>query len=189
MNVKKKTHKAKLDVEIDYNLLSQRDQETLQKLLQKAKPFRCEDFDIKPNDEYYYVGSKGTPIKRRYLCSEFDNQLLAFGNVSKSEAYMKKRAKEIKLYNLLSDYAWKLYGGVAFEQALWNDCTINKFIIGYDTEAQTFRVVTKFLYFHPLEVYFRSKVDAQNAIEKIVLPFMWEEYPKESITVGGIPCI
>lgn len=126
-------------------------------------------FDIKPKDVFYYVDYDGN-VEHSYFRanSTFDIQTLKFGNACRDEEYMKKRAKEICLYNLLSNFAYQVNDGW---KPNWNDDCENKWFVRFNYLSSKWGPAYIISMRYPDMVYFKTKELAQRAIDEIVIPF------------------
>lgn len=126
-------------------------------------------FILRPNDVYYCVDCDGR-IECAYFHdqSEFDKCTVKFGNACKDEEYMNKRAKEIRLYNLLSNFAYQVNEGWEPD---WNSETKYQWYIYYDTKRNAWDVKFEVTCMNLNTVYFKSKELAERAINEVIIPF------------------
>lgn len=126
-------------------------------------------FEFRSGDSYYLVDYDGA-VERSYFRynSEYDNRTLRFGNACKDESYMKKRAKEIRLYNLLSNFAYQVNEGWEPD---WENPLERKYYIFYDYEAHKCRIYSNNSWQLLNVIYFKSKELAQRAVDEVVVPF------------------
>ena len=125
-------------------------------------------FDVKRNEEYEYIHCDGTIRNDTNINSMLDSDVIAFGNACKDKAYMKRRAKEIKLYNLLSNFAEVVNEGW---KPNWKDDDEMKCHILHHHYDKKWVATATYICRHPNGVYFKSEELAQRAIDEIVLPF------------------
>lgn len=125
-------------------------------------------FDIKPKDVFYYVDYDGN-VEHSYFRanSTFDIQTLKFGNACRDEDYMKKRAKEIRLYNLLSNFAYEVNEGWEPD---WDDENEDKWLARFNFFNQWQPAFINLMRYTNM-VYFKTKELAQKAIDEIIIPF------------------
>lgn len=129
----------------------------------KANPF-----ELQPGDIFYCVDHDGE-VERTYFQanSNFDIRMVKFGNACKDESYMEKRAREIRLYNLLSNFAYQVNEGWEPD---WDDKNENKWFAQFNFLNQ-WQPAFLNLMRYPNMVYFKTKELAQRAIDEIVIPF------------------
>lgn len=120
-------------------------------------------FSLEPYDLYYFVDCDGCVKSDVYSGkSRYDRQAVEFGNACKDEDYMQRRAKEIRLYNLLSNFAYQVNGD-------WEPDKGNKYFV-YNHKGTWY--VNYFVEsFHANDVYFKTQQLAERAIQEIILPF------------------
>lgn len=116
----------------------------------------------KPNngDFYYYVSSTGHLACERFLIySNDDNNKLAFNNVFKTAPDAKKMLEKIKVINKLKELSNINFG---------NDINELKYSIGYDIDSKKVcSTMNSFTRIIPFEVYFKTAMDCQKAIDII----------------------
>lgn len=126
-------------------------------------------FDIKSSDVYYSIDYDGTISSSNFNDkSKFDMCALKFGNICKDEEYMKKRVKEIKLYNLLSNFAYQVNEGWSPN---WDDDLESKWFIWFNSRRVAWETIFITTMHSPVDVYFKTKELAQRAIDEIIIPF------------------
>ena len=118
-------------------------------------------------DTGYYISANGGIVAFDFDNDKFCKKLIKFGNACKDKAYMERRAQEIKLYNLLSNFAYKVNEGWEPD---WENMDEYKYTILKENEL--IWVPTRYITFKIINgIYFKSKELAQRAINEIVIPF------------------
>ena len=126
-------------------------------------------FELQPGDIFYCVDHDGE-IERTYFQdnSNSDIRAVKFGNACKDEEYMQKRAKEIHLYNLLSNFAYEVNEGWEPD---WSDADQNKWFVYRAHQSHRWEVT----YYNQAQcmnvVYFKTKELAERAIEEVIVPY------------------
>lgn len=137
--------------------------------------YRESIFDINPRENlpFYYV-NKGTcvaiqePNPNSLNDFQVRTKMISAGNACTDRKYMEKRAKEIRLYNLLSNFAHK-----ANEDWIpdWDDDEEDKWFIRYNNWSGEWVCDSVKNYSIPNVVYFESEYLAKQAIWDVVIPF------------------
>lgn len=126
-------------------------------------------FELQSGDVFYCVDHDGK-VEPTYFQANSNSDILTvkFGNACKDEEYMKQRAKEIRLYNLLSNFAYEVNEGWEPD---WESAYQNKWYI-YQSHSSHGWGVTSYNQIQCMnEVYFKTEELAQKAIEEIIIPF------------------
>ena len=126
-------------------------------------------FELQSGDTFYWVAHNGEIENTYFLAnSNSDIRTVKFGNACKDEDYMKKRAKEIRLYNLLSNFAYQVNEGWEPD---WENINQYKWFVYRSNSSHVWRTA----YYCEMqcvnEVYFQTQELAQRAIDDIILPF------------------
>lgn len=129
------------------------------------KEYTEDVFGIEPCDMFYFVDCDGCVQSGVYIG---EPQMIEFGNACKDESYMKKRAKEIHLYNLLSNFAYQVNEGWEPD---WENPLERKYYIFYDYEEHKCRIYLNNSWQFLNVIYFKSKELAQRAVDEVVVPF------------------
>lgn len=126
-------------------------------------------FELQPGDIFYCVDHDGE-IERTYFQanSNSDIRTVKFGNACKDGEYMQKRAEEIRLYNLLSNFAYEVNEGWEPD---WDDDLESKWFIWFNSHRVAWETIFITTMHSPVDVYFKTKELAQKAIEKVIVPF------------------
>ena len=124
-------------------------------------------FEFNEGDTIYFINSIGEVTKGNYLGDKFNEEFIKFGNACKDRGHMKRRAQEIKLYNLLSNFAYKVNEGW---EPNWENMDEYKYTIAKENEL--IWKPTRYITLKIINgIYFKSKELAQRAIDEIVIPF------------------
>lgn len=123
------------------------------------------DFDL--SDKYYFVNADGNVTSNKDFYFDFDRGVIKFGNACKYKGYMERRAKEIRLYNLLSNFAYQVNDGWEPD---WESKYQNKWYI-YKMYSQEWAVTWHNQIQCVNEVYFKTEELARRAIEEVIIPF------------------
>lgn len=126
-------------------------------------------FELKPCDVYYCVNYEGSVVFDTFFDkSGYHEEVVKFGNACKSKEYMKRRAREIRLYNLLSNFAYQVNEGWEPD---WESEYQNKWYIYQSHSSHGWSVSS----YHRIQcmnmVYFKTEELARKAIEEIIIPF------------------
>ena len=124
-------------------------------------------FDIAVRTAYCYMDEIGNVYFSRNDEFPSDEKRIAFGNACKDGTYMERRAKEIKLYNMLSNFAEVVNEGW---QPDWEDGSEKKYCLLYDCFRDRWNTIHTTIDKCPTEVYFKTEELAQRAIDEIILP-------------------
>lgn len=124
-------------------------------------------FSFNKGDTGYYISANGGIVAFDFDNDKFCKKLIKFGNAYKDRGYMERRVQEIKLYNLLSNFAYTVNKGWEpnwddENEAKWS-CYYSSFAhnwIVFDSSGKTTNTV-----------YFKSAELAQRAIDEIIIPF------------------
>lgn len=114
---------------------------------------------------FYFVDCDGRVQSDVY---SGEPQMIEFGNACKDETYMKRRVQEIKLYNLLSNFAYKVNEGWEPD---WTDFNEEKWYIYLSHSSHSWDVASCNQVQCTNEVYLKTDELAQKAIEEIIIPF------------------
>lgn len=126
-------------------------------------------FEVQSGNIFYFVDYDGCVRWANFNNkSEYDKQAHKFGNACKDEEYMKKRAKEIHLYNLLSNFAYQVNEGWIPN---WDDDLESKWFIWFNSRRVAWETIFITTIHSPVDVYFKTKELAQRAIDEIIIPF------------------
>ena len=159
-------------ITVNLENLTDAERQQLMSLVEKSKKakqwWEGTKFDIKENENYYTILPSGGVEADRQFCTQVDGNRINFGNACKDRDYMERRAKEIKLYNLLSNFAEVVNEGWTPN---WKDKYEEKYCLYYDCFQDKWHTIYTFFAKYPTEVYFKSKELAQRAINEIILPF------------------
>lgn len=128
----------------------------------KDDPFRINREDI-----VYYISSNGGISSFKFSNDKLNKELVNYGNTCKDKAYMERRAKEIRLYNLLSNFAYQVNEGW---EPNWDDENEDKWLARFNFLNQWQPAFINLMRY-PNMVYFKTKELAQRAIDEIVIPF------------------
>lgn len=127
-------------------------------------------FELQRGDIYYLIDYDGSIESSNFNDkSKFAINTVKFGNACKDESYMKKRAKEIRLYNLLSNFAYQVNEG--WEPNWEENVNQNKWCI-YKSHSSHSWGATSYKQIQCMnEVYFKTEELARRAIQEIIIPF------------------
>jgi len=130
----------------------------------KEKPKFNEPWKPKLNEEYFFINSSGEIDHSEWENWTCEIDRLTFGNMFSTEEEAEKRAKEIKLYNLLKNFSDANGGG----EIEWLNLDQDKFFIYYGYMSNTFKVHRKdiMLCQDIGTVYFISEKVAAEAIRR-----------------------
>lgn len=121
-------------------------------------------FEFQEGDIIYSCEADGQIREYNYYASGYDERVNAFGNMSKDKEYMMRRSKETKLYNLLSNFAYKVNEGWVPD---WENMDEYKYTILKENELTWVPITLKIIN----GIYFKTRESAQRAIDEIVIPF------------------
>lgn len=163
-------------ININLENLTNEEREQLLALLKSAKGeaktkkewWEGTKFDVDKGKRYYSIYTDGGVSATNNCGLVLDEKRIAFGNVCKDKEYMERRAKEIKLYNLLSNFAEVVNEGW---QPNWEDDDEMKCYILYHHYDKKWLAVSTYICSHPNKVYFKTEELAQRAIDEIIIPF------------------
>ena len=126
-------------------------------------------FELQPGNIFYSIDYDGGVRWFHFdNKSGYDRQARKFGNACKDEEYMQQRAKEIRLYNLLSNFAYEVNEGWEPD---WESTYQNKWYIYQSHQSHGWGVASYNQIQCMNEVYFKTKELAERAIEEVILPF------------------
>lgn len=123
-------------------------------------------FEVQSGNIFYFVDYDGCVRWGNFSNkSKYNKRARKFGNACRDEDYMKKRAREIHLYNLLSNFAYQVNGD-------WKPDKDNKDNKYFVFNHQGTWYVNYFVEsFHVNDVYFKTQQLAERAIQEIIIPF------------------
>ena len=121
-------------------------------------------FDVKEDEWHYYIDNDGEVEK----CCKITAEKRLFGNACTDREYMERRAKEIELYNLLSNFAEVVNEGW---QPDWKYEEEVKYHILRNHKNGIWGISVACWAGSLNGVYFKTEELAQRAIDEIVLPF------------------
>lgn len=122
-------------------------------------------FNIKEGDRYYCVDERGYVISYNSLS---DTDVVKFGNACKDAKYVKRRVQEIKLYNLLSNFAYKVNEGWEPD---WSDADQDKWFVYRSHQSHRWEVTYYSQAQCMNDVYFKTQHLAERAIEEVIVPY------------------
>ena len=125
-------------------------------------------FSFNKSDTGYYISANGGIVTFDFDNDEFCKKLIKFGNACKDEGYMEHRAQEIKLYNLLSNFAYKVNEGWEPD---WDDKDEYKYCIVYDNLNKCWCDSVTIWGSILGAVYFKTAELVKRAIDEIIIPF------------------
>lgn len=160
------------NVYVNFDNLTERDKEQLNAIIARSQE-KSDDFNIEIGEEYYFIDTNGDVNSCIWENDYVDDELKAFGNCSKNYSYVEMRAEEIKLYNLLQNYAWNLYDGEAFTNREKYSCSIDKWCLLFiddDLCVPSCQTIGSNINV----VYFKTKEDCQKAIDEVFAPW-WND--------------
>lgn len=133
-------------------------------------------FATQIGEDYYWIDNE-----YRVRCSPFaydsvDRKFQENGNACTDKEYMEKRARDIKLYNLLSNFAYEVNEG--WKPDMSNESEL-KYSAIYVNSIEAWKVVCSTWENIEKQVYFKSRELAQRAINEVIVPFEKEEYRDE----------
>ena len=134
------------------------------------------DFEFESNDDVYWLTCDGEVLWAQYDNGDWCQDVNAFGNMSKNKEYMEQRAKQIQLYNLLSNFAHEVNQGWEPDWSDENEAKWYVYIDHFHTSAEISNDDTNECL---NTVYFRTKDLAEQAANEIVLPFIKKESENE----------
>lgn len=118
-------------------------------------------------EDYYWIDNE---YEIRYNCfvdDSVDRKFQENGNACTDRVYMEKRARDIKLYNLLSNFAYQVNEGWDPD---WEREDQNKWCI-YRSHSYHIWEVCCCGAQTVNEVYFKTKELAERAINEVIIPF------------------
>lgn len=126
-------------------------------------------FEVQSGNIFYFVDYDGCVRWGNFSNkSKYNKRARKFGNACRDEDYMKKRAREIHLYNLLSNFAYQVNEGWEPD---WSDAYQNKWYVYRAHQSHSWGVA----YYNQAQcvndVYFKTKELAQRAINEVIIPF------------------
>lgn len=134
----------------------------------KKKWWEGTEFDVKERDTYYMIISSSTVAPNTNLEVMTDKKTIEFGNACKDKSYMEQRAREIKLDNLIHNFAHVVNEGWMPD---WDDRRESKWSICYDYDFEKYEVGSYCRVRDVGAVYFKSEKAAQRCVNEIILPF------------------
>nr|DAP20330.1 MAG TPA: hypothetical protein [Caudoviricetes sp.] len=136
-------------------------------LNKEYEPFVCV-FTPRIGEDYYWIDNE---YEIRYNCfvdDSVDRKFQENGNACTDKVYMEKRAREIKLYNLLSNFAYQVNDG--WEPDWNNDCE-NKWFIWFNYLLDKWEPAYIISMSYSNMVYFKTEELAKRAINEVIIPF------------------
>ena len=131
--------------------------------------YKEDSFSLEPYDLYYFVDCDGCVKSDVYSSkSKYDRQTIEFGNACKDEDYIQRRAREIRLYNLLSNFAHQVNDGWEPD---WDNLDEEKWYVYRSHSLHRWAINCCGRTQRVNEVYFRTKKLTQRAVEEIIIPF------------------
>lgn len=130
------------------------------------------DFEFESNDCIYSIMSDGKVSWGQYNGGDWCKNANAFGNMSKNKEYMEQRAKQIQLYNLLSNFAHEV--NQDWKPDWENPRELKWYVCIKHCEASVGTCCND-THEGLNTVYFRTQDLARQAANEIVLPFIREE--------------
>ena len=123
-------------------------------------------FNPQIGEDYYWIDNEYKVRRACFVYDSVDRKFQKNGNACTDRGYMEKRAKEIKLYNLLSNFAYQVNEG--WEPDLDSNTEYSWYIYKIGSDWATIEVVQEH---YITGVAFRTEKLADRAIEEIILPF------------------
>lgn len=157
---------SKFEVNIDNYTDEQKAQ--LGELIKIGQEPQRSIFDPKVGDVCYYIGGGGTVFAQTEKPSDLKSK---FGNACTDEVVMETKAKDMKIWSLLWNFA--------YENNEWSKGECEKsqveYYISYDFNTDKWVPMTKPIdeYGDISSVYFSSYDVAQSAIKNVIIP--WEK--------------
>jgi len=118
-------------------------------------------------EDYYYINYEGQVELDEETHNPFDDGCFEIANYCTDKKLMQQRAYHKILDDLLFRFSMQNDG----DKVDWNDKESCKYYITYNYENMIFSVEHRD-FMKSKEIYFYTRIIAQRAIEKIVLPFM-----------------
>lgn len=134
------------------------------------------DFEFQQGDVVYSYDMTGRVLEYDYFATNHDKRVNAFGNMCKSREYMEQRVQQIRLYNLLSNFAHDVNQGWKPD---WNAAPERKWYVCIEHFDHVVRVDYTCVYENLNTVYFKTRDLAERAATEIVQPFIREEQENE----------
>lgn len=160
-------------ITVNFENLSEKERNKLMSLIEKAntppqKWWKGTEFDIHNNDRFYTVAHNSSVYILTNKNWTIDKEAISFGNACKDKSYMEQRAKEIKLDNLIHNFAHVVNEGWTPN---WDNKNEIKWYIYYDYNFEKYETFNYCKVKDVGAVYFKSKEAAQRCIDEIIIPF------------------
>lgn len=158
-------------ITVNFENLTTEEREQFMALVRKAnKPapwWKRTEFDIRGGDICHYVTVNGDVSTTNLICKSNDSRV-TFGNAYKDRAYMEQRAQEIKLDNLIHNFAHVVNEDWEPD---WKRHAQKKYFCSYNYIAYKWEVCCNEVLRTHGAIYFKSEELAQRCIDEIILPF------------------
>ncbi|MEG0409000.1 MAG: hypothetical protein RR623_09015, partial [Bacilli bacterium] len=118
-------------------------------------------YDLKCDDEYYFVDCYGSVERREFSNDYYDNVFLSTGNIFLTEYEAIIALEKLKVEAILRKRSYN------FSEEEWKDGLIDKYYIEYsEYDNEVRRPCTRFSKKQGT-MYFKTKEDCKNAIDEI----------------------
>lgn len=152
---------------VDMENLTNAERQQLLKLVELVEKGQKKRNMFKPKggEDYYHINFIGGVKRDTYCDVETDEQLIKIGNACTDKAVMERKAKDMKLWSLLWNFAEENNGELD-----WSNSERNKYYI-YCGNNHNWYIDVKGLWRGLTEIYFSTQEIAQRAIDEIIVPY------------------
>lgn len=120
-------------------------------------------------EDYYWIDNEYRVRCSLFAYDSVDRKFQENGNVCTDREYMEKRARDIKLYNLLSNFAYQ--GNEGWEPNWEENVNQNKWCIYKSHSSHSWEVYCCDRTQSVNDVLFKTKELAERAINEVIIPF------------------
>lgn len=122
-------------------------------------------------EDYYWIDNEYRVRCSLFAYDSVDRKFQENGNACTDRKYMEKRARDIKLYNLLSNFAYQVNEGWEPD---WESEDQNKWYVYWVHQSHSWEVAYYNRGQSVNEVYFKTKELAERAINEVIIPYCIE---------------
>lgn len=129
------------------------------------------EYNFKQGEEYYFIDSVGDILTNEWNDAVIHINRFRYGNAFKTIADAEKRAKEVRIFCRLKNFADEVNEGWEPD---WEDVDENKWFLIFNHSKQVW--IANYLTYneYPNAVYFKARELAERAIKEIMNPFYKE---------------
>lgn len=125
-------------------------------------------FEPQLNDTYFWIDGLHEVKYALWTNDNLDNIQKENGNACTDKEFVQEKARQIQLYNLLSNFAYTVNKGW---EPNWDDENEAKWYIYKNYSSDVVGIKCSFRYVILNTVYFKTAELAQRAIDEIIIPF------------------